>query len=225
MDYYFDDYAVTLQIIELQKLLTYDDDRRLLPLSPKATKLSNTIMIEINKVVNGVVNTDKLGRFEGYDEVRLVAQLACFKSIKNFIPYRKKKPGAFSFFSEVTRKSIKWYNTAELKKRQRLPTIDWDTLIDEPVVDNHDMHILVEDIWSKYNHLFITYKKQIFRLFCDYWILDPTHCDKRRTIDYAFKNLGDIRTFYGKDINRHLMIHYYVQIIGKIREHEQRRDS
>ncbi|OQY40931.1 MAG: hypothetical protein B6229_00410 [Spirochaetaceae bacterium 4572_7] len=220
---YFDNSKTTLQVIEYQKLLTWDKNGNLEKLSPAAKQLSETIMIEVHKLVRAVINTHHLFKYEGYEIVESIGLDACFKSLERFNPSNmkgNKKTDLFSYLSLVTKMSIMYFNGNEYRKRLESPTVPLEVLEFHIHHDEEKTFELVESLRKRYIPILKPYLHPIFNAICDYWEVDSSHCEKRHIIRYLVQRKDEFETYFHEPVHQKLLANQYSLIMKRIRDYE-----
>lgn len=154
-NHYFDNEEVTEWIVEY---LDYsDEDRKTLE---RPLYLRNKILIEVEKIVRGIIFTQKFTVWEPYDDLRQEALEACTKALDKFNPLFITSKGeyatAFNYFSLTAKRCLKFYTIKNQKNRKNKPIEDYQPYLTDEVDITESSKSIVSDS-------FIIQLKRVFR--------------------------------------------------------------
>lgn len=154
-NHYFDNEEVTEWIVEY---LDYEmGDRRSLE---RPLYLRDKILKEVEKIVRGIIFTQKFTVWEPYDDLKQEALEACTKALDKFNPYFITSKGeyatAFNYFSLTAKRCLKFYTIKNQKNRKNKPIEDYQPYLTEELDITETSKSIVSDS-------FIIQLKRVFK--------------------------------------------------------------
>lgn len=154
---YFDNDVVQGWIVEY---LDFDPEER--QLDPHALYLREKILVEVSKIVNGIIFTHKFTIWEPYDDLFQEALEACIKALEKFNPNYVTSSGklatAFNYFSLTTKRCLKFYTIRNRKFRDNYQIDDYSESLTSTEESVHEMsHTIMSD----------DFIQQLYRIFSD----------------------------------------------------------
>lgn len=154
-NHYFDNEEVTSWILEY---LEYElEDRRSLE---RPLYLREKILKEVEKIVRGVIFTQKFTVWEPYDDLKQEALETCTKALDKFNPYFITTKGeyatAFNYFSLTAKRCLKFYTIKNQKNRNNKPIEDFQPYLTDETDITETSKSIVSDS-------FIIQLKKVFR--------------------------------------------------------------
>lgn len=142
---YFDNDVVQGWIV---KYLNYDPEDR--QSDPSALQLREKILVEVSKIVNGIIFTHKFTIWEPYDDLFQEALEACIKALEKFNPNYVTSSGklatAFNYFSLTTKRCLKFYTIRNRKFRDNYQIDDYSESLTSTEDGVHEMsHSIMSD--------------------------------------------------------------------------------
>lgn len=110
---YFDEPTVRAWLITYQSL----EDKT----TPEAIALRDKIMVEVGKVVNGIIFTHRFTAYDQYDDLYQEAMMACLGALDRFDPSyitsTGKPASLFNYASLTAKKALTFYTLRQSKHR------------------------------------------------------------------------------------------------------------
>lgn len=121
--------------------------------------LREKTMVEVGKIVNGIIFKHKFTIWEPYDDLYQEAMEACTKALEkfnpNFITTKGERATVFNYFSLTAKRCLKFYTMRNKKNRDNFAIEDYDNTLSY----NLD---LSESSQSMISQDFIKHLKEIF---------------------------------------------------------------
>lgn len=123
-NYYYDNDKVQGWV---EEYLTYDHEDR--KSDPHCLVLRERTMVEVGKVVNGIIFKHKFTIWEPYDDLYQEAMEACTKALEKFDPTfitsKGEKATTFNYFSLTAKRCLKFYTMRNQKNRNNYGIDDY----------------------------------------------------------------------------------------------------
>lgn len=154
-NHYFDNEEVTKWIVEY---LSYEKEER--KQLERPLYLREITLVEIGKIVNGIIFTQKFTIWEPYDDLYQEAMEACTKALEKFNPHFITTKGeyatAFNYFSLTAKRCLKFYTIKNQKNRKNKAIEDYQPYLTQ------EMDI-TESSKSIVSESFVNQLKKIFK--------------------------------------------------------------
>lgn len=115
-------------------------DKEIRRSDPYALHLREKILVQVSKIVNGIIFTHKFTIWEPYDDLFQEALEACIKALEKFNPEYITSSGklatAFNYFSLTTKRCLKFYTIRNRKFRDNYQIDEYS----ESLTSTHDIH-------------------------------------------------------------------------------------
>ena len=141
----------------IEEYLSYSEEER--KEDPHALLLREKILVEVSKVVNGIIFTHKFTIWEPYDDLFQEAMEASIKALEkfnpNYITGAGKKATSFNYFSLVAKRCLKFYTIRNRKFRENSQIEDYtESLTSTEDVDELNETIISDDFIQQLNEVF-----------------------------------------------------------------------
>lgn len=159
--------------------------------NPKALLLREKTMVEVGKVVNGIIFKHKFTIWEPYDDLYQEAMEACTKALEKFNPFfitsKGERATTFNYFSLTAKRCLKFYTMRNQKNRNNYGIDDYaNTLSYTKELTEHSTEMVSSE--------FIKHLKEIF--------IQSGHKKFIPIIDILQEYLEKIGTFNKRDFFR-----------------------
>jgi len=153
--------------------------------------LRQKIMIEVGKIVNGIIFKHRFTVWESYDDLYQEAMEACTKALEKFNPFFVTSKGeyatTFNYFSLTAKRCLKFYTMRNQKNRNNYALEDYsNTLQYTEELTEHSQEMISEE--------FIKHLKEIF--------MESGHKKFLPLIDILKEYLEKIGSFNKRDFFR-----------------------
>jgi len=152
---YFDNNVVQGWIVQY---LSYEPEDR--KTDTNALELREKILVEVSKIVNGIIFTHKFTIWEPYDDLYQEALEACIKALEKFNPQYVTSNGtfatAFNYFSLTTKRCLKFYTIRNRKYRDNYQIDEYSESLISSDGDVHESNhtIMSDDFISQLYQIF-----------------------------------------------------------------------
>jgi len=123
-NYYYDNDIVQEYVIEYLSYPAEDRDS-----TTRCIELKQLIMVEVGKVINGIIFRHKFTVWEPYDDLYQEATEACMKALDRFNPFFVTSKGeyatTFNYFSLTAKRCLKFYTMRNQKNRNNYGIDDY----------------------------------------------------------------------------------------------------
>lgn len=148
-NYYFDNDKVQGWV---EEYLVYDiEDRKE---DEHALFLREKTMIEVGKIVNGIIFKHKFTIWEPYDDLYQEAMEACTKALEkfnpNFITSKGEKATTFNYFSLTAKRCLKFYTMRNKKNRDSYAIEDYNNTLSYTADLSESSQQMVSDEFTKH---------------------------------------------------------------------------
>lgn len=147
-NYYFDNNETQGWV---EEYLQFPPEER--KINPKALRLREKTMVEVGKIVNGIIFKHKFTVWEPYDDLYQEAMEACTKALEkfnpNFITTKGERATAFNYFSLTAKRCLKFYTMRNKKNRDNYAIEDYDGQLSY-CQDDGDSHQMISDEFIKH---------------------------------------------------------------------------
>ena len=96
-------------------------------------KLRAKIMVEVSKIINGIIFKHKFRIWEAYDDLYQEAIEACLKALEkfnpNYITTKGEKATAFNYFSLTAKRCLKFYTIRNKKNRDNSQVDEYENIL------------------------------------------------------------------------------------------------
>lgn len=141
----------------IEEYLCFEPEER--KINPHALHLREKTLVEICKIINGIIFTHKFTVWEPYDDLFQEAVEACIKALEKFNPEyitsAGKKATAFNYFSLTTKRCLKFYTIRNRKFRDNYQLDDYsENLTSSEFVHEMNETIVSDDFIQQLNQIF-----------------------------------------------------------------------
>lgn len=141
----------------IEEYLDFPVEERLTNPIPK--NLRDKILVEISKIVNGIIFTHHFTIWEDYNDLFQEAMEAVIKALEkfnpNFITSNGTKATAFNYFSLTAKRCLKFYTIRNKKFRNNLDIADYQKdLVSDSDINNDSYELIHKDFINQLKVIF-----------------------------------------------------------------------
>ena len=139
---YYDEKTVKALVVEY---LSYDPKER--KIDKTALKIRETILIEVGKIVNGIIFKHSFTVWENFNDLYQEAMEACTKALEKFDPFYITSKGTyastFNYFSLTAKHCLKYYTMRNQKNRNNYAIDDYANTLQYEDISSENSHQMV----------------------------------------------------------------------------------